>query len=160
MKEARIQRRWDETRQAQGTTLTIQGVWQDVRKATAIQAPGADIASDGVMYRVSVPAHGHWSTVVTVLPSMGRVSSATAFVHPDGDGLSPRDRRRREWVARIPVLQIGNRSIERTLRRSYDDLGSLRIEDPDHPDRVVVGAGAPWFMTLFGRDSLWPHQWL
>lgn len=89
MKEARIQRRWDETRQAQGTTLTIQGVWQDVRKATAIQAPGADIASDGVMYRVSVPAHGHWSTVVTVLPSMGRVSSATAFVHPDGDGLSP-----------------------------------------------------------------------
>ena len=50
---------------------------------------------------------------------------------------------------------MGNRSIERTLRRSYDDLGALRIEDPDHPDRVVVAAGAPWFMTLFGRDSLW-----
>ena len=23
------------------------------------------------------------------------------------------------------------------------------------PDRVVVAAGAPWFMTVFGRDSLW-----
>ena len=23
-----------------------------------------------------------------------------------------------------------------------------------HPDRVVIAAGAPWFMTLFGRDSL------
>ena len=77
-----------------------------------------------------------------------------AFVHSGGDGLSPRDRRRREWVAKIPVLQMGNRSIERTLRRSYDDLGALRIEDPDHPERVVVAAGAPWFMTLFGRDSL------
>ena len=41
------------------------------------------------------------------------------------------------------------------MRRSYDDLGSLRIEDPHHPARVVVAAGAPWFMTLFGRDSLW-----
>jgi glycogen debranching enzyme len=50
---------------------------------------------------------------------------------------------------------MGNRSIERTLRRSYDDLGALRIEDPNHPERVVVAAGAPWFMTLFGRDSLW-----
>ena len=63
-----------------------------------------------------------------------------------------------EWVARIPVLQMGNGSIERTLQRSYDDLGALRIEDPDHPDRVVVAAGAPWFMTLFGRDSLWASE--
>ena len=28
---------------------------------------------------------------------------------------------------------MGNRSIERTLRRSYDDLGALRIEDPTIP---------------------------
>ena len=61
-------------------------------------------------------------------------------------------------MAKIPVLQMGNRSIERTLRRSYDDLGALRIEDPNHPDRVVVAAGAPWFMTLFGRDSLWASE--
>jgi glycogen debranching enzyme len=53
---------------------------------------------------------------------------------------------------------MGNPSIERTLRRSYDDLGALRIEDPNHPERVVVAAGAPWFMTLFGRDSLWASQ--
>jgi glycogen debranching enzyme len=51
-----------------------------------------------------------------------------------------------------------NRSIERTLRRSYDDLGALRIEDPAHPERIVVAAGAPWFMTLFGRDSLWASE--
>jgi glycogen debranching enzyme len=155
VKEARIQRRWDETRQTDGDALTIRAVWQDVRKGMVVLAPGADISSDAVMYRVSVPAHGHWSTVVTVVPSTEGAGSATAFVHPDGDGLSPRDRRRQEWVAKIPLLQMGNRSIERTLRRSYDDLGALRIEDPNHPERVVVAAGAPWFMTLFGRDSLW-----
>jgi glycogen debranching enzyme len=37
---------------------------------------------------------------------------------------------------------------------SARDLGALRIEDPDHPDCAVVAAGAPWFMALFGRDSL------
>jgi glycogen debranching enzyme len=158
VKEARIQRRWDETRRADGDKLTIRGVWQDVRKATVVQAPGADLTPEAITYRITVPPHGHWRTVLTVLPGTEDDAHATAFIHPDGDGLSPRDRRRREWVAKIPVLQMGNRSIERTLRRSYDDLGALRIEDPNHPERVVVAAGAPWFMTLFGRDSLWASQ--
>jgi glycogen debranching enzyme len=155
VKEARIQRRWDETRHADGDALTIRAVWQDVHKGVTVQGAGADITPDALTYRVTVPPHGHWSTVLTVVPSVQGAIPTEAFVHPDGDGLSPRDRRRQEWVAKIPVLQMGNRSIERTLRRSYDDLGALRIEDPNYPDRVVVAAGAPWFMTLFGRDSLW-----
>ncbi|MEJ1193180.1 amylo-alpha-1,6-glucosidase [Pseudarthrobacter sp. CCNWLW207] len=155
VKEARIQRQWDETRQADGDALTIRAVWQDIRKGMVVQAPGADISPEALTYRVTVPPHGHWSTVLTVMPSVEGAGSTAAFVHSDRDGLSPRDRRRREWVAKIPVLHMGNHSIERTLRRSYDDLGALRIEDPDHPERVVVAAGAPWFMTLFGRDSLW-----
>src|SRR5690606_39083870 len=32
--------------------------------------------------------------------------------------------------------------------------GALRIFDPEHPDLPIVAAGAPWFMTVFGRDSL------
>ena len=35
-----------------------------------------------------------------------------------------------------------------------EDLAALRLFDPEQPDRTVVAAGAPWFMTLFGRDSL------
>ncbi|MFJ5700244.1 glycogen debranching N-terminal domain-containing protein [Arthrobacter sp. NPDC093139] len=155
VKEARVQRHWDETRQVDDETLTIQAAWQEVRKGVIIQAPGADVTPEALTYRVSIPPHGHWNTTLTVVPSTEGVGSGAAFIHPAGDGMSPRDRRRREWVAKIPVLQMGNRSIERTLRRSYDDLGALRIEDPHHPDRVVVAAGAPWFMTLFGRDSLW-----
>jgi glycogen debranching enzyme len=40
------------------------------------------------------------------------------------------------------------------IKRSAEDLGALRIFDPDYPERAVMAAGAPWFMTLFGRDSL------
>ncbi|NTV40189.1 MAG: amylo-alpha-1,6-glucosidase, partial [Demequinaceae bacterium] len=37
---------------------------------------------------------------------------------------------------------------------SKRDLGALRIIDPAYPEDDVVAAGAPWFMALFGRDSL------
>ncbi|MFF2318378.1 glycogen debranching N-terminal domain-containing protein [Arthrobacter sp. NPDC058097] len=156
VKEARVQRRWEQTREAAGDSLTIRAAWQNVRKGVVVAAEGADTAPDGLIYRFAIPPHGQWSTSISVVPvTDGAGGSTGLFVRPHEGEISPRDRRRQEWVSKIPVLQMGNASIERTLRRSYDDLGALRIEDPDHPDRVVVAAGAPWFMALFGRDSLW-----
>jgi glycogen debranching enzyme len=155
VKEARTQRRWEQSRQADCGALTIQAVWQDIRKGAVITGSGADASSEALTYLAVVPPHGQWSTTVSVSSTGNGAESVTAFVDPGERQLSPRDRRRQEWVSKIPVVHVGNRSIERTLRRSYDDLGALRIEDPGHPERVVVAAGAPWFMALFGRDSLW-----
>ncbi|WP_336715649.1 amylo-alpha-1,6-glucosidase [Arthrobacter sp. USHLN218] len=158
VKEARVQRRWEETRAAYGDALTIHAAWRDVRKGVVVKADGADIALDALTYRVQVPPHGQWTAQVSAVPTVDGAVSAAPFVHPAAGDLTPRDHRRREWVEKIPVLHIGNRSIERTLARSYDDLGSLRIQDPAHPERVVVAAGAPWFMALFGRDALWSSE--
>jgi len=41
-----------------------------------------------------------------------------------------------------------------TFARCRTDIESLRIADPRDTSRVAVAAGAPWFMALFGRDSL------
>ncbi|MDR6509002.1 glycogen debranching N-terminal domain-containing protein [Arthrobacter oryzae] len=159
VKEARFQRHWQETREAGDDSLTIRAEWEDVRKGILVQAPGAEVTEGTLRYRVSIAPHSQWSTVLTAVPSNDAASPPPAsFVRTDRGELSPRDRRHQEWVAKIPVVNIGNHSVERTLRRSYEDLGALRIEDPVHPDRVVVAAGAPWFMTLFGRDSLWASE--
>ena len=38
--------------------------------------------------------------------------------------------------------------------RSIEDIGALRLHDPTGRRRPVIAAGAPWYMTLFGRDAL------
>jgi glycogen debranching enzyme len=154
VKEARIQRRWEESRQPDADSLTILAAWQDVRKGVVVHSRDADVGPETLSYRAVIPPHGQWTTHVSVVPKGAGPGPTAPFVHPAAGEMSPRDHRRQAWVSKIPVLQMGNRAIERTLRRSYDDLGALRIEDPRHPDRIVVAAGAPWFMTLFGRDSL------
>lgn len=58
------------------------------------------------------------------------------------------------WRRAAPRLHTANADLQRTLLRSQDDLGSLRIFDPAHPDSIAVAAAAPWLMALFGRDSL------
>ncbi len=153
VKEARVQRRWQEARGADGDALIISAAWQDLRKAVLVRGRGGVATAGGLTYQAVVPGHGLWTTRLSVAPT-GRQD----IRRPAGHGPSPSDLRHQEWVSRIPRLQMTNRSIERTLRRSYDDLGALRITDPAHPERIVVAAGAPWFMTLFGRDSLWASE--
>ncbi|QOD03162.1 glycogen debranching N-terminal domain-containing protein [Pseudarthrobacter sp. BIM B-2242] len=158
VKEARVQRLWEQSRHPEGDSLAIRAHWQGVRKGIVVNAGGADVSAEALTYRTVVAPRGHWSTSLTVVPTVDGVGPVASFVRPADGEMSPSDRRRQEWVAKIPRLHMGNRSMERTLRRSYDDLGALRIEDPAHPERVVVAAGAPWFMTLFGRDSLWASE--
>ena len=62
--------------------------------------------------------------------------------------------RMRRWSHALPVVESDDAALVQAVRRAGADLGALRIFDPEHIDRVVVAAGAPWFMTLFGRDSL------
>ena len=155
VKEARIRRHWKESRQSTDDTLLIQAAWQDIQKGVLVSCSGADITLEALTFHITLAPHGQWSTSLKVEPVLEQGRSTMLSRRSDSSGLSPHDRRRQEWVSKIPVLRISNSSIERTLRRSYDDLGALRIEDPLHPDRIVVAAGAPWFMALFGRDSLW-----
>jgi glycogen debranching enzyme len=47
--------------------------------------------------------------------------------------------------------------LPRLVQQSLDDLGGLLLLDEDD---AFLAAGAPWFLTLFGRDSLWAARLL
>jgi glycogen debranching enzyme len=63
-------------------------------------------------------------------------------------------RQQASWQATTPEVTTDNRELDALVGRSAVDLGALRIFDPEHPDLPVLAAGAPWYMTVFGRDSL------
>ena len=58
------------------------------------------------------------------------------------------------WLGSVPTITSDSPVLVQAAQQAVEDLGSLRIVDTERPDRVVVAAGAPWFMTLFGRDAL------
>jgi hypothetical protein len=45
--------------------------------------------------------------------------------------------------------------LSRWIARAAGDLAALRLASPQHPGDAFYAAGAPWFFTLFGRDSIW-----
>ncbi|WP_077489382.1 glycogen debranching N-terminal domain-containing protein [Sinomonas mesophila] len=51
-------------------------------------------------------------------------------------------------------------SLGRLLSSSLEELAGLRLATRRVPDAPFLAAGAPWYFTLFGRDSLWAARLL
>ena len=59
------------------------------------------------------------------------------------------------WLERIPAFDSGSDLLNNVFRQSVVDLAALRISgDLLGEHYVLPAAGLPWFMTLFGRDTL------
>jgi glycogen debranching enzyme len=65
------------------------------------------------------------------------------------------DELEREWMAQATALTSANEDLYRLYQQSVEDIGALRLHDHDFaPDVWIPAAGVPWFVTIFGRDSL------
>jgi glycogen debranching enzyme len=54
-----------------------------------------------------------------------------------------------------PAVDVDDRRLPSLLHRGLEDLSTLRMRMDLDSDDVFLAAGAPWFFTLFGRDSIW-----
>jgi glycogen debranching enzyme len=95
-----------------------------------------------------------WRLGVQVAVTIDGVALAPGypFDTPVEDSAPARSLQR--WRAEGPTVTTDFAPLADAVTQAVEDLGALRIVDPMHPERTVVAAGAPWFMTLFGRDSL------
>ena len=126
-----------------------------VSRGVRLRLSGAPVVTgSSAAFEVIVPAHGQWSTCLQVTPIIeGEEIEPRYLCGQPVERATPGERLAR-WRSEVPLVESDHDWIGAVVARGAEDLGALRIFDPEFPDRTVVAAGAPWFMTLFGRDSL------
>jgi glycogen debranching enzyme len=73
----------------------------------------------------------------------------------DHDTETASDVLQRQWMEQATALTSANEDLYRLYRQSLEDMGALRLHDHDSGfDLWLPAAGVPWFVTIFGRDSL------
>ena len=133
-------------------SVTEDGLQVDDGKGNAfiLHAPGGAIAWNGseviLSWRIDVPANGSERFTWTL-------SVQTAHAAPVAAA-----RTRCGWAG-IYATAADTR-VSRWFNASLEDLAALRMTIADDPDHVFLAAGAPWYFTLFGRDSLWSARFL
>jgi glycogen debranching enzyme len=116
--------------------------------------PSAKVSGSFATFEAIIPPRGEWSTCVQVTPVIEGEEVEPRYLcgHPV-ERATPVERLQK-WRRDVPLVRSNHLGLERLAAQSSEDLGALRIFDPEFPERTVVAAGAPWFMTLFGRDSI------
>ena len=128
-----------------GGAATWSGESVDVTLTAAdftLSAEGGDIT---LTAEVTVPAHGE-TTLSWRLDAVDRIAAVRG-----ADGPAP-------WST--PDIAAGDARLARWVAQSLTDLDALRMSTTAQPDLQFLAAGAPWFFTLFGRDSLWAARFL
>ena len=96
-------------------------------------------------WSVTIPAHGEaavsWQLIISDAGTAVVASPSRRGARPDR--VRSADHRLAPW-----------------LMRSLDDLDGMRMGTTEHPGDTFLGAGVPWYLTLFGRDSIWAARML
>jgi glycogen debranching enzyme len=139
---------------ADGETLVLAYDRESFGRSTAISASEpARVDKKGLTFAISIEPHGRWGTRLDVRTE--RLGPASG--EPDEEAARRRPRMQRNlerWLEQAPRLECDWDALKATYRRSLVDLAALRFSPPIAGGHSLPAAGLPWFMAMFGRDSI------
>jgi glycogen debranching enzyme len=124
-------------------------------RSTAISASAqAQFDEHGLTFEISVPGHGSWSTAIDVTTERLLAGHQPARLETPERAQRRRRAALERWLDGAPKLECDWDALKTTYRRSLVDLAALRFSPPIAGGRSLPAAGLPWFMAMFGRDSI------
>jgi glycogen debranching enzyme len=136
-------------RRAEGATITLDYANGSYTRQTRVTCDAAPADEQGFTIELDLAPHEIRPVTLTVTPD-GRPAPAAGF-EAEREGMREAVS---EWLARAPALDTDWEALRHAYRRSLLDLAALRFRPWRDEPEIVPAAGLPWFMTLFGRDSL------
>ncbi len=119
--------------------------WRDADTIANLTVRDGTLSVDGSGYvlrwPVEVPPHG----AVSVGWSLELADTAAPFVAAVSDPIP---------VPTLPGTIESADRLNRLLHTAISDLNALRMAEATDPSATFLAAGSPWYLTLFGRDSL------
>jgi glycogen debranching enzyme len=127
-------------------------------RVTAISASAPAVLDEhGLTFAVHLEPGEEWTTDLDVVTA---VRAGATYVRPKYQRGERRARPNMgrsldRWLEDAPRLDCDWDSLKKTYRRSLVDLAALRFSPPvAGRGESLPAAGLPWFMTMFGRDSI------
>ncbi len=144
-------------RKVEGAHLTLGYRREEFQRETVISSTTpAEIHEDGMRFHLHLEPQSSWTTSLDVCAAFQRAStnvrSRGTYEHGEDDQ-AQMSQDLANWIDGAPQLVATWDPLSNIYRRSLVDLAALRFSTPLTPG-ALPAAGLPWFMAIFGRDSL------
>ncbi|MFB6393725.1 glycogen debranching N-terminal domain-containing protein [Polymorphospora lycopeni] len=131
---------------------------QTFRRETVISVDRpAQFDEGGLTLTAHVKPHGDWVAEVhveTIARSGGAKDVRPNVHHMPGEIQQGMEAEIERWLSRAPILRCDSEQLDKAYETTMVDLAALRFPILTTPGAAVPAAGLPWFMALFGRDSI------
>jgi glycogen debranching enzyme len=144
---------------AESQELTTSYVNADFSRAVAVKVDCSTCKASYANGRLSLPVHlepgATWHVCLRYAFANGKNwSESPAKCLGDKDN-SALDAASASWGSATLTATSSNASFTAAFAQAIDDMAALRLPTDDSTqDEFVAAAGLPWFVALFGRDSL------
>lgn len=112
--------------------------------------PVTEGTDNSVLFRINIKPKSAWNTKFTVTPVTGQTARKPKPTTTAGSSMR---RNLKEWFRQAPTVTCHPEAV-RLYMRSLLDIAALRFRPDTLAEHSLPAAGLPWFMALFGRDSL------
>ncbi|HEY6304893.1 MAG TPA: glycogen debranching N-terminal domain-containing protein [Candidatus Angelobacter sp.] len=112
--------------------------------------PVTDLDSKGALFRFTLQPKSSWTVKLHVTPVTGGTAHRPKFSSGAGSAMRAD---LKEWIRKAPTM-TSHPEAARLYMRSMVDVAALRFHPDTMAEDYLPAAGLPWFMALFGRDSL------
>jgi glycogen debranching enzyme len=152
VKDAEAKKKGESYSRVSGDQLLLGYERETFRRETRVSSnQPAIIDSGGLAFDLNIAPHGSWSCVLRVEATLMAGGERHVQARPAERDMA---RELEHWIASAPALECDWEPLMATYRRSLVDLAALRFSPLIAGGRSLPAAGLPWFMTIFGRDSI------
>jgi glycogen debranching enzyme len=128
-----------------------------LRATTICASAPARVDPEGLTFDVVVEPHATWTTDVEVVVEMTGLPRRQLRPKHVRGVTKPRPNMTvslQQWIRDAPRLRCDWNPLHTTYQRSLVDLAALRFSPLAKVGHSVPASGPPWFMAMFGRDSI------
>ena len=155
VKESRVLRRGEHSQEVVAEGLRFRHRHEGRTKEVVVRSSVPGGVEPGLLsWTETLGPSAEWEVCIEVSAAVNGIGLRPRFVCGGHDSDTVPVQRLARWRARLPDVTTDDPALSEAMARTEEDLGALRIFDPEHPELPILAAGAPWFMTVFGRDSL------
>lgn len=152
VRRGEVNTRWYRARRELKTTYTNREFIRELVVEVDRSDSAPQFANGRLAFVAEIAPKGQWHTCLRWLPSVG--ANRRAITLGCNAIAGPLPKSAHSGLRRVR-LDSPNAVVKRAWDQAQLDLDALQLEDPAFAKGVFIpAAGVPWFVTLFGRDSL------
>ena len=111
-----------------------------------------EINENRIFFRFILAPKECWRVELQAKPTTDDIEYSPKFA--DGAGGNKLRADLAQWIDGAPALTAYPDQVRQLYMRSMVDIAALRFHPETLPEHSIPAAGLPWFMAMFGRDSI------